>query len=59
MKHHKSEGLKSLSTGKIRTTLEDVQHLPQLYRIVAEDLVDRGEIEIVAKTPQSKAGAIS
>jgi hypothetical protein len=59
MKHHKTEGYKSPSPGKIRTTLEVVQHLPHLYRIVAENLVERGEIEIVAKMPQPKAGAIS
>lgn len=36
---------------KIRTTREVIEHLPRLYREVAEYLVELGEIEIVSESP--------
>jgi hypothetical protein len=58
MEQHDPRDLKNPCSGKIRTTLEVVQHLPLLYRDVAEYLVARGEIEIVAEIPQPTAAGV-
>lgn len=52
MEQHNPKNGEITGSGKIRTTLEVIHHLPRLYRDVAEDLVARGEIEIVAEIPQ-------
>jgi hypothetical protein len=41
---------------KIRTTKEVIEHLPRLYRKVAEYLVEHGEIEIVSESPVNRGG---
>jgi hypothetical protein len=41
---------------KIRTTKEVIEHLPRLYREVAEYLVEHGEIEIVSESPVNRGG---